>query len=102
MAEAEHKKVESESPAVAPAKEKAVVVAPPPPPEEKVDDSKALSTVEKTPDSAEKIKKKGSLDRDVALAKVETEKTTSFIKAWEESEKTKAENKAQKKLSAVT
>lgn len=30
---------------------------------------------------------------DVALAEVEKEKRESFIKAWEESEKTKAENK---------
>ncbi|THU61529.1 hypothetical protein C4D60_Mb07t24260 [Musa balbisiana] len=43
-----------------------------------------------------------SIDRDVALAQVETEKKLSLIKAWEESEKTKAENKSQKKLSAIT
>ena len=30
---------------------------------------------------------------DVALAKLEDEKRLSYIKAWEESEKTKAENK---------
>lgn len=30
---------------------------------------------------------------DVALAEVEKEKRTSFIKAWEENKKTKAENK---------
>lgn len=30
---------------------------------------------------------------DIALAQVETEKKLSLIKAWEESEKTKAENK---------
>jgi hypothetical protein len=30
---------------------------------------------------------------DVALAKVETEKRGSLIKAWEENEKAKAENK---------
>ncbi|XP_042022550.1 remorin-like [Salvia splendens] len=35
------------------------------------------------------------------LAKVEIEKKLSLIKAWEENEKTKAENKAHKKLSAV-
>ncbi|KAG6427134.1 hypothetical protein SASPL_111374 [Salvia splendens] len=38
---------------------------------------------------------------DVALAKLEDEKRLSYIKAWEESEKTKVENKAQKKLSDV-
>jgi hypothetical protein len=32
---------------------------------------------------------------------VETEKRNSLIKAWEENEKTKAENKASKKLSAI-
>lgn len=30
---------------------------------------------------------------DLALAKVEKEKKLTFIKAWEESEKTKADNK---------
>lgn len=30
---------------------------------------------------------------DIALARVETEKRNSLIKAWEENEKTKAENK---------
>ncbi|KAK6918405.1 Remorin, C-terminal [Dillenia turbinata] len=69
--------------------------------EEKVEDSKALTLVEKAPDPAPEKTSGGSLDRDVALARVETEKRLSFIKAWEESEKTKAENKAQKKLSAV-
>ncbi|GMN32219.1 hypothetical protein TIFTF001_003579 [Ficus carica] len=38
---------------------------------------------------------------DAVLARVETEKRLALIKAWEESEKTKAENKAYKKLSAV-
>ncbi|KAL1569050.1 remorin-like isoform X2 [Salvia divinorum] len=40
-------------------------------------------------------------DRDAVLAKVEIEKKLSLIKAWEENEKTKAENKAHKKLSAI-
>ncbi|KAE8650254.1 hypothetical protein Csa_011018 [Cucumis sativus] len=35
----------------------------------------------------------GSIDRDIALAEVEKEKRFSFIKAWEDSEKSKAENK---------
>ncbi|RWW71869.1 hypothetical protein BHE74_00020359, partial [Ensete ventricosum] len=43
-----------------------------------------------------------SINRDVALAQVETEKKLSLIKAWEESEKTKAENKSQRKLSTIT
>ncbi|RYR41064.1 hypothetical protein Ahy_A08g037458 isoform A [Arachis hypogaea] len=38
---------------------------------------------------------------DIALAEVEKEKKLSYVKAWEESEKSKAENKAQKQLSAV-
>ncbi|KAI4371541.1 hypothetical protein MLD38_019763 [Melastoma candidum] len=44
----------------------------------------------------------GSLDRDLALAEVEKEKKLSFIQAWEQSEISKAVNKAQKKLSTVT
>ncbi|XP_040990399.1 remorin-like isoform X2 [Juglans microcarpa x Juglans regia] len=43
----------------------------------------------------------GFVDRDAVLAKVANEKRLALIKAWEESEKTKAENKAYKKLSAV-
>jgi hypothetical protein len=34
-----------------------------------------------------------NLHIDIALAKLETEKRNSLIKAWEENEKTKAENK---------
>uniref|UniRef100_A0A5B7BUF1 Putative remorin n=1 Tax=Davidia involucrata TaxID=16924 RepID=A0A5B7BUF1_DAVIN len=77
--------------------EKAVI----PKPEEKVDDSKALAVAEKIPDPPVKKISGGSLDRDIALAQVENEKRLSFIKAWEESEKSKVENKAQKKLSEV-
>ncbi|CAI9094001.1 OLC1v1029630C1 [Oldenlandia corymbosa var. corymbosa] len=46
-------------------------------------------------------KKMDSNDRDAALAKVELEKRWALIKAWEENEKSKADNKAYKKLSAV-
>ncbi|KAG9441143.1 hypothetical protein H6P81_016997 [Aristolochia fimbriata] len=74
------------------AEEKAVI------PVEKVDDSKALAVVAKPPEP----QKSSSSDRDAALARVETEKRLSLIKAWEDSEKTKAENKAIKKLSAIT
>ncbi|GER40049.1 remorin family protein [Striga asiatica] len=66
-----------------------------PPPQE---DAKALA---KAPEPVELTTSKGSLDRDVALAKLEDEKRWSFIKAWEESEKTKVDNKAQKKLADV-
>ncbi|XP_021904297.1 uncharacterized protein At3g61260 [Carica papaya] len=107
MAEEQLKKVEAEStaaPAPAPiettktvAEEKAVIQHP----EEKVDDSKALALVEKTGQSAPKKISGGSIDRDIALADLEKEKRLSFVKAWEDSEKTKADNKAQKKLSAV-
>ncbi|KAJ8536763.1 hypothetical protein K7X08_035164 [Anisodus acutangulus] len=88
------------------ADEKAIVAPALPPPEEekekeKTDDSKALVVVEnKTPEPAEE-KKEGSIDRDTVLARVATEKRLSLIKAWEESEKSKAENKAQKKVSEI-
>ncbi|PIN09804.1 hypothetical protein CDL12_17617 [Handroanthus impetiginosus] len=94
------KKPEAEEPPLA-----AVVVEKPtnavpdkpvaPPPHE---DAMAVT---KLPEPPAKKSSKGSLDRDVALAKVEDEKRLSFIKAWEESEKSKVENKAQKKLSDV-
>ncbi|XP_047321379.1 remorin-like [Impatiens glandulifera] len=47
-------------------------------------------------------KTQGSIGRDAELARVANEKRQSLIKAWEESEKSKAENKAQKKLSAIS
>uniref|UniRef100_A0A2N9G5V6 Remorin C-terminal domain-containing protein n=1 Tax=Fagus sylvatica TaxID=28930 RepID=A0A2N9G5V6_FAGSY len=71
------------------------------PQETKADESKAITLAEKTPEPVVKKASKGSIDRDVALAELEKEKSLSFIKAWEESEKSKAENKAQKKLSDV-
>ncbi|MBA0617333.1 hypothetical protein Godav_026791 [Gossypium davidsonii] len=100
----------------------------PPPAEEKPEESKALVVVEKAPEPEPKKISGGSHDRggglrsiasifsDIALAEVEKAKRLSFIKAWEESEKTKAENKSltvklsidlksmsrsQKKLSAI-
>ncbi|XP_031261284.1 remorin-like isoform X2 [Pistacia vera] len=121
MAEEEPKKIETESPAdpspppppapvaeppvEAPkdvAEEKAVI--PPPPAEEKPEDSKALAVVEKpaeAPEPAEEKSTEGSVNRDTVLARVETEKRISLIRAWEESEKSKAENKAHKKLSDI-
>ncbi|MCE3215368.1 hypothetical protein HAX54_002105 [Datura stramonium] len=56
---------------------------------------------EKETDSGSQKSSGGSKDRDTALAKVESEKRLALIKAWEDNEKTKAENKAFKKLSAV-
>lgn len=77
-------------------------VIPPPAPEDKPDDSKALAVVEKAPEpAAEKSSSEGSVNRDAVLARVATEKRLSLIRAWEESEKSKAENKAQKKISAI-
>ncbi|KAH7691787.1 Remorin C-terminal protein [Dioscorea alata] len=46
-------------------------------------------------------KSSSSIDRDAVLGRIETEKKMSLIKAWEESEKTKAENKAQKKMASI-
>ncbi|KAA8533735.1 hypothetical protein F0562_031252 [Nyssa sinensis] len=120
MAEEELKKLESESPSEPPlaptpelidapkevAEEKSVIPAPPPaeeppPVEEKPDESKTLAVVEKVPDAGEGKSVEGSINRDAVLERVATEKRMSLIKAWEESEKSKVENKAQKKLSAV-
>ncbi|CAN8318758.1 unnamed protein product [Cochlearia groenlandica] len=75
--------------------------SPPPPPPPPVE-SKALAVVEKPiEEPTPKKSSSGSVDRDVILADLEKEKKTSYIKAWEESEKSKAENKAQKKISDV-
>ncbi|KAH9611073.1 hypothetical protein KSS87_018976 [Heliosperma pusillum] len=43
----------------------------------------------------------GSLGRDTQLSRVETQKRMSLIKAWEESEKSKVENKAHKKKAVI-
>ncbi|XP_050386117.1 remorin-like [Argentina anserina] len=67
---------------------------------ETADESKALAIVEKPCEPAEE-KSKEVLDREAVLARVETEKKISLINAWEESEKSKVENKAHKKLSVV-
>ncbi|KAF3441320.1 hypothetical protein FNV43_RR15234 [Rhamnella rubrinervis] len=109
--EKEMKKIEGESdaPLAQPpsdvALEKAAVPSPPPPPvvnkAHDVDDPKAIVPVDKASEPLVKKPSGGSIDRDVALAEVEKEKKFSYIKAWEESEKTKAENKAQKKLSTL-
>ncbi|CAK8542325.1 unnamed protein product [Lathyrus sativus] len=55
-----------------------------------------------TPVSANKLSSKGgSLDRDIALAELSRGKKLSYVKAWEDSEKTKADNKAQKHISSI-
>ncbi|KAL6526961.1 hypothetical protein OROGR_016051 [Orobanche gracilis] len=79
------------------AEEKTII---PTPAEVKADDSKAFVVVEKPEEAVEK-KPEGSVNRDAVLAEVATEKRLSLIKAWEESEKSKAENKAEKKISAI-
>ncbi|XP_034217416.1 remorin 1.4-like [Prunus dulcis] len=43
----------------------------------------------------------GSTERDALYAQIETGKRLALIKAWEESEKTKAENKAYRRMSTV-
>ncbi|KAL0304256.1 UNVERIFIED_CONTAM: Remorin [Sesamum radiatum] len=112
MAEEEAKKAEPEpSPEAPPAPEEPVeppkdvaeekAVIPLPPAEEKAEECKALAVIEKEPEAAEEKKPEGSINRDAVLARVATEKRLSLIKAWEESEKSKAENKAQKKVSAI-
>ncbi|CAN8252129.1 unnamed protein product [Cochlearia groenlandica] len=72
----------------------------PAPVEEKLDDSKAIVPIV-AKEEAEEEKKEGSLNRDVVLARVATEKRMSLIKAWEEAEICKVENKAEKKLSSI-
>ncbi|GMH29566.1 hypothetical protein Nepgr_031409 [Nepenthes gracilis] len=79
------------------AEEKSLV----PLPLENLDESKAIVAPEKVPESSEKKPFEGSINRDAVLARVETEKRTALIRAWEESEKSKAENKAHKRISAV-
>ncbi|KAJ0534055.1 putative remorin [Helianthus annuus] len=80
--------------------EKAIVPVDPPVIEDKpADDSKALAIVEKP--AVEDKSAEGSVHRDAVLARVATEKKDALIKAWEESEKSKAENKAQQKISAI-
>ncbi|KAF5734485.1 remorin-like [Tripterygium wilfordii] len=44
---------------------------------------------------------RGSVDRDAAFSRVETDKRLALIKAWEDNEKAKSDNKACKKLSSI-
>ncbi|KAK1409147.1 hypothetical protein QVD17_35672 [Tagetes erecta] len=82
--------------------EKAIVPVEPLVTEEKpTDDTKALVVVETTAEVSEEKPLEGSARRDDVLAKVASEKKEALIKAWEESEKSKAENKAQQKLSSI-
>ncbi|GMP96231.1 hypothetical protein CsSME_00044964 [Camellia sinensis var. sinensis] len=97
MGEEETKKVESEANPTAAPSEKSLV----PIPDEKLSLAKTLAIPEKDSDFAAEKKSGDPTDRDAVLARVETEKRFALIKAWEESEKTKTENKAYKKLSAI-
>ncbi|EMS55630.1 hypothetical protein TRIUR3_02968 [Triticum urartu] len=108
MAGEEAKKAVPAAAAPEAAAEKDVPVVIPPPPGAKppavADDSKALVVVDSKAAEKphpEKNIHRGAHERDVALAKVETEKMSSLIKAWVENEKAKAENKAAKKLSSI-
>ncbi|GMP24429.1 hypothetical protein CsSME_00001699 [Camellia sinensis var. sinensis] len=103
--EAPKKLLETQTPAPEPTTEAPIdvaehksLVALPPPEANKADDTKALAIVENT---GEQKSSEGSFNRDAVLARVATEKRLSLIKAWEESEKSKAENKAHKKVSAI-
>ncbi|XP_073126384.1 remorin-like [Henckelia pumila] len=61
----------------------------------------AAKPVANVPEPVAKKSSKGSLDRDIALAKLEGDKKLSYIKAWEENEKSKVENKAQKNVADI-
>ncbi|KAJ7951124.1 Remorin family protein [Quillaja saponaria] len=87
-------------PTPGPAKEEKALV-PVPPSEVKPVETKSLPVVQKIVDPVKQKSSGGSGDRDIALADVEKEKKLSYVKAWEESEKSKAENKAQKNVSSV-
>ncbi|KAG6475007.1 hypothetical protein ZIOFF_064224 [Zingiber officinale] len=75
--------------------EKAAIV---PAPEEKPDVSKPLADVLKIEEPSADY---GSTDRGATLARVLTEKRLSLIKAWEENEKVKTENKAVQKIADI-
>ncbi|KAH1267535.1 Remorin [Glycine max] len=70
----------------------------PEPPNDKVTPPSPAAAQE-VADHASKKDTEESLDKDAMLARVVTEKRLALVKAWEESEKTKAENR--QRLSAV-
>ncbi|KAL4574823.1 hypothetical protein LXL04_021662 [Taraxacum kok-saghyz] len=109
MAAEEAKKVENVEPECA-------AELPPPPPttdvenkppvheEKPTEEAKTVAVEEKTEKETEPCVEKpaeGAEDRDVVLARVATEKKGALIKAWEESETSKIDNKAEKKLAAI-
>ncbi|XP_078440404.1 remorin-like [Wolffia australiana] len=93
----EEKEKTEATPAAEPAVEKQAEA-----PAEKADDSKALVVAEAPAPDPTAEKGSSSIDRDTILARVESEKKESLLKAWEENEKAKVENKAHKKLSGVS
>ncbi|XP_039007318.1 remorin-like isoform X2 [Hibiscus syriacus] len=83
------------------AEEKSVIPLPPTEEIEKPAESTESAALEKAAEPIEEKSTESSVNREAVLARVETEKRISLVKAWEESEKTKAENKAYKKLSSI-
>ncbi|XAR70318.1 hypothetical protein NMG60_11027130 [Bertholletia excelsa] len=63
--------------------------------------TKTPAIIEKVSEPANEKQTGEMVNRDAVLARVATEKRLALVKAWEESEKTKAENKAYKKLSTI-
>ncbi|XP_022968544.1 remorin-like [Cucurbita maxima] len=114
MADDEPKKLESEPPSEPSPPQAAELVEEPtknvaeeksiiqltPPEKTPADDSKPLLIFEKTEAKTEE-KQSSSINRDAELARVATEKRLTLIKAWEESEKSRTENRAHKKLSEI-
>nr|KJB52071.1 hypothetical protein B456_008G245400 [Gossypium raimondii] len=66
--------------------------------EEMENEDEAGAEKKKTPPS---VTEKSPNNRDSVLARVETEKRLALVKAWEENEKAKIDNKAYKKISAI-
>ncbi|XVF10629.1 hypothetical protein REPUB_Repub07fG0199100 [Reevesia pubescens] len=64
------------------------------------EDKSVIPVPEKVAAAAAAIEKNPS-NRDSVLALVETEKRLALVKAWEENEKAKVDNKAHKKISAI-
>ncbi|GAB4856879.1 hypothetical protein Ancab_014798 [Ancistrocladus abbreviatus] len=72
-----------------------------PPPDEKVSPSDEKARVPVPAAPAVEKHSGGSIERDAMLAQVEQEKKLALIKAWEDSEKTKADNKVYKKFTSI-
>ncbi|CAM0956552.1 unnamed protein product [Alopecurus aequalis] len=66
------------------------------------EESKALVVAEDADETEKPAATEGSHGRDAFLERVATEKRISLIKAWEENEKAKVENKTAKLLADIT